>query len=53
VEDVNIFDCDTVTDKVGINLNMLYVLMLNAVGGEVDHADVVALDEGSSRQGVV
>jgi hypothetical protein len=46
---MNIFDCDTVTDKVGINLNMLCVLMLNGVGGEVDHADVVTLDEGSSR----
>jgi hypothetical protein len=29
---------------VEVDLDMLYILMLNGVGGEVDGADVVAVD---------
>jgi hypothetical protein len=29
-------------------VNMLGVLMLDGVGGEVDHADVVTVDQGGS-----
>ena len=32
-------------DKVEINLNMFGSLMLNRVGGHVDGADVVAVDQ--------
>jgi nucleoside-triphosphatase THEP1 len=46
VEDANIFDGNTLVDKVKINLNMLGVLMLDGVGGEVGHADVVIVDQG-------
>jgi hypothetical protein len=34
-------------------VNMLGVLMLDGVGGEVDHADVVTVDQGGSWQGDV
>jgi hypothetical protein len=40
-------------DKVKINLNMLGVLVLNRVGREVDNADVVAIDQSASWQGIV
>jgi hypothetical protein len=42
--DTNVPDDNTLTDKVEINLNMLGALVLNGVGGEVDGADVVAVD---------
>jgi hypothetical protein len=35
---------------VEVNLDMLCALMLNGVGGEVDSADVVAVDESALRQ---
>jgi hypothetical protein len=35
---------------VEINLGMLRALVLNVFGGEVDGADVVAVDEGALRQ---
>jgi hypothetical protein len=40
-------------DKVKINLNMLGVLVLNMVGGEVDDVDIVAVDQSGPRQGTV
>jgi hypothetical protein len=45
VEDTNVPDGNMLVDKVKINLNMLGALMLNGVGGEVDGADVVAVDQ--------
>jgi hypothetical protein len=44
VEDTNIPDDNTLTDKVKINLNMLGALVLNEVGREVDGVDVVTVD---------
>jgi hypothetical protein len=44
VEDTNV-PGNTLTDKVKINLNMLGALVLYEVGGEVDGADVVAVDQ--------
>jgi hypothetical protein len=44
VEDTNIPDGNTLTDKVKINLNMLGALVLNEVGREVDGVDVVTVD---------
>jgi hypothetical protein len=46
-QDMNISDGDTLANEVEINLNMLRALMLDGVGGEVDCADVVAVDQGS------
>jgi hypothetical protein len=53
VEDTNIPDSNVLADKVEINLNMLGALVLNGVSGEVDDADVVAVDQSGPRQGVV
>jgi hypothetical protein len=53
MEDTNVPDGNTLADKVKINLNMLGALVLNGVGGEVDGADVVAVDQSGPRQGAV
>jgi hypothetical protein len=46
-------DGNALVDKVKINLNMLGALVLNGVGGEVDDAYVVAVDQSTPRQGAV
>jgi hypothetical protein len=53
VEDTDIFDDDVLADEVEMSFNMLGALMLDKVGGEVDCVDVVAVDQGRPRQGVV
>jgi hypothetical protein len=45
VEDTNVPDGNVLADKVKINLNILGALVLNEVGGEVDGADVVTVDQ--------
>jgi hypothetical protein len=49
VEDTNVSDSDALVDKVEINLNILCALVLDGVGGEIDHIDIVVVDEGSLR----
>jgi hypothetical protein len=51
VEDANIFDINA--NEVEINFNMLRALMLYGVGGEVDHTDVVAVDQGGPWWGAL
>jgi hypothetical protein len=53
VEDTNVPDGNALADKMEINLNMLGVLVLNGVGGEVDVADVVAVDQSGLWQEAV
>jgi hypothetical protein len=53
VEDTNFLDGNSLADKVEIDLNMLGALVLNGVGGEVDGAGVVAVDQSGPQQGVV
>jgi hypothetical protein len=53
VEDTNVPDDNALADKVKINLNMLGALVLNVIGGEVDGAYVVAVDQSGPRLGVV
>jgi hypothetical protein len=50
VEYMNIPNSNALVDKMKINLNMLGALVLNDVGGEVDGADVVAVDQSGLRQ---
>jgi hypothetical protein len=38
---------------VKVDLHVLGALMLHRIGGEVDRADVVAVDEGNTLEGVV
>jgi hypothetical protein len=49
VEGTNITDDNVLADKVKINLNMLGALVLNGVGGVVDGADVVVVDQSDPR----
>jgi hypothetical protein len=45
VEDTNVPDGNALPNKVEINLDMIGVLVLDGVGGEVDGADVVTVDQ--------
>jgi hypothetical protein len=45
VQDADITDGNTFPDEVVVDLDMLCTLVLNGVGGEVDSADVVTVDE--------
>jgi hypothetical protein len=50
-EDAYIADGDTLADEVEVYIHMIRVLVLHRVG-EVDHVDIVAVDEcGSTREG--
>jgi poly-beta-hydroxyalkanoate depolymerase len=53
VENTNVPNGNVLADKVKINLNMLGALVLNGVGGEVDDADIVVVDQSGPRQGAV
>jgi hypothetical protein len=52
-ENSNIADGITLVDEVEDNLHVLRALMLHEIGGEKDHVDVVAVDEGGACEGVV
>jgi hypothetical protein len=47
MQDTDITDGHAFLHKVEADLDMLRALVLNGVGGEVDGADVVAVDEGA------
>jgi hypothetical protein len=49
MEDVALTDGNLYSDEMKINLHMLRALMLNGVGGEINGADVVAVDESAAR----
>jgi hypothetical protein len=50
MEDADLVDGDLLSNKVEINFYMLGALMLNGVGGEVDGANVVIVDQRALRQ---
>jgi hypothetical protein len=50
MQDADITDGNTFPDEVEVDLDMLYALVLNGVGGEVDGVDIVAIDESALRQ---
>jgi hypothetical protein len=52
-ENPNVTGSDTLADEVQVNLHVLCALMLHGIGGEVDRADVVAVDEGGALKGIV
>jgi hypothetical protein len=52
MENPNIIDSDSVTNKVHVNLHMLRPLMLNRVSGEVHGADIVAVHEHALGEGL-
>lgn len=47
----NIADGDAISDEVKIDLHMLGPLVLHRVGGEVDGADVIAVDQRAPGEG--
>jgi hypothetical protein len=53
VENANITGGDTLVDEVKVDLHVLRALMLHEVGGEVDCADIVAVDEGEALEGAL
>jgi hypothetical protein len=50
VQDVDITDGSMFPDKLEVDHDMLFMLVLNGVGGEVDGTDVVAIDESALGQ---
>jgi hypothetical protein len=50
MQDVDITDGHAFLHKVEVDLDMLHVLVLNEVSGEVAGADVIAIDEGPLHQ---
>jgi hypothetical protein len=53
VEYPNIADGNVISDEVKIDLHMLGPLVLHQVGGEVDGADVVAVDQRAPGEGTM
>jgi hypothetical protein len=49
----NVANSNSVTNKVQVDLHMLRPLMLNWVSGEVNDADIVAVDERALCEGAV
>jgi hypothetical protein len=47
VQDADITDGNAFPNEVEVDLDMLCTLLLNGVGGEVDDADFVAVDESA------
>jgi hypothetical protein len=47
VQDVDITNGNAFPDELEVDLDMLCTLVLNRVGGEVDDADVIAVDESA------
>jgi hypothetical protein len=50
VQDTDITDGHAFPHKVEVDLDMLHALVLNGVGGEVDGADIVTVDDGAICQ---
>jgi hypothetical protein len=47
VQDAGITNGNAFPDEVEVDLNMLHMLVLDRVGGEVDSADVVTVDKSA------
>jgi hypothetical protein len=47
MQDTDITDGNAFPDEVEVDLDMLCMLVLNGVGGEVDDADVITVDESA------
>jgi nucleoside-triphosphatase THEP1 len=53
MKNANFTSGDTLVDEVKIDLHVLCALMLHKIGGHVDHADVITVDEGGALEGAV
>jgi len=50
VQDADFTEGDSFSNEVQVDLNMLGLLMLNRVGGEVNDADIIAVDHYSTTE---
>jgi hypothetical protein len=50
MQDADITDGNAFLNEVEVDLNMLHTLVLNGIGGEVDGANVVTVDESAHWQ---
>jgi hypothetical protein len=50
MQDTDITDGNVFPDEVEVDLNMLNMLVLNEIAGEVDDVDIVTVDESALRQ---
>ena len=50
VQDTHITEGDALSDEVEINLDMLRTLMLNRVRGEINHTDIVTIDNSRTPE---
>jgi hypothetical protein len=50
MQDTDITNGNAFSNEVEVDLDMLCVLVLNGVGGEVDGADIIVVDESALRQ---
>ena len=50
VQDTHITEGDALSDEVEINLDMLRTLMLNRVRGEINHTDIVTIDNSRTLE---
>lgn len=53
MESTDIAYSNMLADEVEVDLHTLRVMLLHGIGEEVDRANVVAVDEGGTREGVV
>jgi hypothetical protein len=49
MQDVDIIDGHAFLHKVEVDLDLLRALVLNGIGGEVDRANIVTVEEGALR----
>jgi hypothetical protein len=50
MQDTDITNGNAFSNEVEVDLDMLCMLVLNGVGGEVDGADIIVVDESALRQ---
>jgi hypothetical protein len=50
VQDADITDGHASPYKVEVNFDIFHALVMNEVGGEIDGADVITVDEGALHQ---
>jgi hypothetical protein len=51
VKNTNVIEGHTLANKVKINLDMFGALMLDGVGGHVDNADIVTINQSGAARG--
>jgi hypothetical protein len=53
MENSNVTEGDLLSNKMEIDLNVLCLLMLHGIAGEVHSTDVITVDQGGTTRGVL